>query len=583
MGLRTQPIAPDAGFEEINPEEYLSRVAETTPVSLQRSAEAAVALSTLDTAVFSIARIKRMHDLEQEAGEKIEPGKLNEMYPEVSHRVPFTEPMTKRVADEIADRQRTRMQFESAMASGPGGFWGEGTRFAAGMIPHMFDPIEMASGFAAEGVLAKIAGRAAMAGKVSYRLASSPAGQFVKTAAEGIAGNLAVEPLVLFAAQQDQTDYDALDAMVNITGGAIGFAGARYAGSHALEFVRRQSPRLFEHLRNTAIGQWVSGRMVNVEPVLHAHVDELADVAHVGAPHERIFREAAGAPYEYRALPPERVNDRPLFAASISRTDDIREAKLRILEEDFGDGVYVTDNPRVAHANAAQELEAADGSVFEFKPDDLRYVDLQTPAKPELVAAIREVLPELAEKVASKTGREALETVREGVGRGDYPANALGRIQEALRGQGFDAYRWEGGDFLGSKNTPHNAMLVFNPEKVQAPVRSLPADRTLKPQLDEGALRREAERSQSQEAQVGYDAEAVKQHQAARQSPAPADPKHAEVALEADSVVEQLDSLKAQELLSDTSAAELEVLKQAKQDEETLNRLMTQAFHCVSK
>lgn len=181
--------------------------------------------------------------------------------------------------DILMERKRDEMRRQDIFARAPGGIGTAGARFGVSLAASMTDPINIAAAFVPivgpgrySAMLANAGSRAGRAG-VRARVG----------AAEGAAGALLVEPIVLGAARLEQSDYDLSDTFMNIAIGSVLGVGLHTGAGFVSDAVRgapqlpeARMPRILDEVApetreaaiRSGVSQAVSGRRIDVEPLL---------------------------------------------------------------------------------------------------------------------------------------------------------------------------------------------------------------------------------------------------------------------------------------------------------------------------
>jgi len=143
---------------------------------------------------------------------------LSEKYGDVGLK--FDKPLTDEAARMMYETKRAEMMRDSIAASAPGGVVSMGAMFGAGLIATATDPLELASSFIP---FVGPAGKAALVARLGGRGGRAAAG-----AIDGALGNALLEPAMYGLSRQMQLDYSMVDALTNVTFGAIlgGVGGA---------------------------------------------------------------------------------------------------------------------------------------------------------------------------------------------------------------------------------------------------------------------------------------------------------------------------------------------------------------------
>jgi hypothetical protein len=133
----------------------------------------------------------------------------------------------------------------------------------------------------------------------------------------------------------------------------------------------------------------------------------------------------------------------------------------------YGHGLYLTDHPEVARSYSEVKGRGPPGKVFAARLHDLKLLDLDRPAHPDLVAAFRDAagdyLPEHLDE--GLTGKDLFEAVKEnmrddGLTR-DEASEVLYGVAHNLDERGYDGFRHEGGGIRGREHGKHNVAILF--------------------------------------------------------------------------------------------------------------------------
>lgn len=195
------------------------------------------------------------------------------------------EGIRSRALDILIERKKDERRRNDIISRGPGGFVAGATGVGVNLAVSAMDPLNIASAFIPVVGEARYAAMLAKAsGPLSRAWARAGVG-----ALEGAAGAAAVEPLVYGAARQEQADYDLHDSIANIALGTV-LGGGLHVGAGAIADTVRAGrdwrtaraapdapiPRMMEGVDagtreaalRTGVAQAVSGREINVEPVV---------------------------------------------------------------------------------------------------------------------------------------------------------------------------------------------------------------------------------------------------------------------------------------------------------------------------
>lgn len=535
---------------------FLEKALPTTGEVLSASFD----LSAEETSLNSIERMVELSSLDQ-GQERLPPEELNKRFPGMP--VPFTEAKPLSVAQEIFDRHKRRMELSQVIANAQETPLVYAGTFASSLVPHMIDPINLAADFTVGGAIISL-GRGVTGARVV--LQSSNAGRLARGAAEGVLGNLATEPLTIAANELDLQDYTVAQAFTNIVAGGVFFPAARFGLSKVAALVGRYGPDHVEAFGKAAIGQVAAGRRVDLDPMVRD-----------------LSRELGGAPrwaqeYSFRPLGPD-LRGTPLYVSGKGNIPTIRDSVL--FEEDFGDGVYITDHPGVANGAASRKLDQQGGGVLEVELGDVKLLDLDGTINPEVRKAIEPILRDVLGKkydFEAKTGKGLFDDVRRALESGKGNDETIPRINQALQEAGFDGYRYEGGK--SGAADPHNAILMFNPDKVTERQRIAP-DLSAVRSAPRNELQETLDRNQDFRSDLPYDDQAFKEFKDSTAGEFSPIVDTNTISKGADEALEELDGLRNQELLSPAEIKELEDIKGMKKQAEAQDRLIAAATYCV--
>lgn len=515
--LPRQPL-PTNSIED-DKDLYMEAGGRSIPTSFRESMSAAYDLANLDSGLGLYRRWRDMNKVEDEGGDVLMPQELNRMFPQME--TPFTRPTTVRVAQEMAKRIEEKRAMEESIAKGPQGMFYGMARFGAGLAPHAIDPLEIGAGLVAGAGLGYIA-ELGWAGKNAITLAMTAArptaGQLaIRLAVENAVTNAAQETAAVSMAHREGQEYTFADAMKNValtTVAGVGVhMGGRYVIGKAAGFMRGLGERAEDTGMRSAFAQTAMDRSVDVDPIIRDHVIESSGRT-TGT------NRFLGAARAY--TPIERFEDlhgRQLYHGSPEARGSFADSTKVVIEDDFGTGIYLTDNHDVANGYAARKGSDVDGKVFEMSAkEDLNLINLEKPLDPEGPAAeaLRPVLEESFGKRGAElmlqdhTGKQILEGIRSNIEAGRLPEDMFDTVSARLHEAGFDGYRHEGGQFMGVDGQRHNVVMLFDhPEhpgvdKLQEH-GAVPADRDVIPEMTQEEHRQLAERLNSHKSDAMYD------------------------------------------------------------------------------
>lgn len=218
----------------------------------------------------------------------------------------FDRPIDRRTLDKIVDRKRREIVRKSVIERANVGPGTVAAGFGVSLIGTMIDPVNIAAVFipgGAEALAAKF-GLAFKGGTTLARVAdAAKANRFLSGAIEGAVGSAAIEPIILAAASQDQTDYGLSDSLLNfalsgiIGGGIHGLAGL--AESRRAQ-IRAADIRTLEAAFKASVAQFAEGRRVDVDQIFDLDIRyrnaaervAASELDHVGVPIETLTPQA---------------------------------------------------------------------------------------------------------------------------------------------------------------------------------------------------------------------------------------------------------------------------------------------------
>ena len=216
----------------------------------------------------------------------------------------FDRPHPRAVIDKIVDRKRRELVRRSVIERADAGPGLMAAGFAKSLLASIIDPINIAAIFIPGGGEALL-GKLGLAFKSGSTLAKASVGRRVFTGAvEGAVGAAAIEPLILYGASLDQTDYELADSLLNLAlssvigggvHGLIGVAAARRARLEAADVNTRRTAF------KAALAQFAEGRSVDVNPIFDLDIRYRnaagkvaeSELDHVGVPIETLSPQAA--------------------------------------------------------------------------------------------------------------------------------------------------------------------------------------------------------------------------------------------------------------------------------------------------
>ena len=142
----------------------------------------------------------------------------------------FDKPIPAAALDIMVERKKLEQLRQSISSSGPRA---PILKFFTGLAVSVADPLNAVVSFIPVIGEARYASLVAKLGKVGARS--------VRGVVEGAVGAVAVEPFILAAASQEQSDYEMMDSLLNVTFGSIMGGGLHVAGGAAGDFLKLRS------------------------------------------------------------------------------------------------------------------------------------------------------------------------------------------------------------------------------------------------------------------------------------------------------------------------------------------------------
>jgi hypothetical protein len=416
----------------------------------------------------TVARIAQQMGADS-VGRKLPKEELEEKYPDLKGH--FDQEHTEAGAELIAKNVRRVRELEETVARGPKGFIAGTSQFAAALVPHAIDPVNLASGYAV-GVGLKAMVNAKKFAKIGQALAigskaQKPAQAFVENVIEGAVGNFVVEPLNYAAGELEDSDYSVSQGAMNTIGSAVGFAGIGYLGRKSINALSRMGDYYTQAVGDSAMAQTLNGQPVNVKPLFEQYVYE----TNTHMPE-----------YSYVPHPTEKLHEQRLFTASEKSVAHMNEGTAVIGEFYGSDAVYLTDSEGVANGAASRSTNAHKGSVFEVKAKEpLNIIDLDKPLEGPAKDVFKTYLDSAA-KVDTDletplTGKQILDVIHDAIDRdSDLDESLVKSLQDELKLAGYDGFRHDGSQVMGLEHSKHNALVIFNKDKIEMVRRSEPGD-----------------------------------------------------------------------------------------------------------
>lgn len=424
--------------------------------------EAAYDLAMMDTFVSGVARSGldmlgipgALDDLAKTTSKTLTPEEANELYPNVEK--PFSQSINEAVAFQLNEEGKKRQLLQQKIAEGPGGSFYKGAlNLGAGIIAHALDPVEFGVGaFTGMGIskLGQVAATGAF-GQGAVRAGQIAAkGGFIKEAAEGVLGNLALEPLMYDQSQEAQIDYTFNDAFISVVGGGLAAPVAIHGFKKGLHSLRGVSKNAFGLGNKVAIGQFQNGKVPDVDLIPDQYKE--MSLSNPKSPEGSVRSQ-----YKFDKVDVDTVKQRPLYL-SPTLADSIEDGS-RVIGDYQGEGFYLTDNPTLANNMATHPLEDTTSNIIEMDAADLNLKDADIPDKAFLDSL--EIDPGIANVIASVDNiRDAQNYIRSAIDEGVLDDTDFDTFMNAINTSGVDGLKFT------SEEYGHNGVFVYKDSIVKA-------------------------------------------------------------------------------------------------------------------
>lgn len=427
-------------------------------------------------------RILKQMELEDSGGPLVDPEVLNAKYPNLQHS--FTEPMNEKQAAYIAERQDTQSKRGSIMARYEGSAV---VPFIGSLAGGIIDPVGIGV-----GILTGV-GAAGVAGKLGYTAYKTSKTAMV---AEALISTAAQEPLSYMATTGENMPYTMEDTAFNAVTNVVGELGIRkgvpYVYGKAKNYLSNLKGSQLDVVDTAAFNQISADKNISIDVLNKTFVQE-GGLSKSGVPND-VYK-------------PTGKN----FVATTRSGFDLQKSETYKIHDDYGPGVYVTDNPTIANGHAARNTGDQLGDIVELEIDpNARYVELSE----KIDESVRNEIAPIAKNVMSvksfnedfpnMTMKEFLDVIDEKINSGAVRDSTLIEVQERVKDAGFDGYKHNSKEFMGTKVEPSEIKILFNSEKIKEKSRAQ-GNNKLVYAPDKKTMDAEALRVQSMENDMDYD------------------------------------------------------------------------------
>jgi hypothetical protein len=407
----------------------------------------------------------------------------NQLYPYMPD--PFTSEVDPRAAAFMAERALHRMELQGIIDQAPHGALAGLGRFGTQLAVGMLDPVNLLTFEAGGAVLG--------ATKLTAGIGSS----FARRAANMAIAGAPLIPMEAGLRAGLNEPYSAKDALMQGVVNPIAFSGLHEvvgAGVSALRSKWAVPPAADAVAGQSAVANMGTDRAVESERVIQQVLSERAPPPPEPSAATRLGQSKADLySSDLSSRPMRDANDvqgrRWFHAAEVAGNSITSSAGMAMDRELGGTGIYLTDNPFVAHGHGFSKFGSDQAGIFEAKIDkpnvnlldlernlpeqarkaiesawtDMRPPDVVRPlatAEGKLKDTISLQKNELDGFFKGKNGLDVIHALDSAVADGRLPADALHRIDVSLKAAGFDGFRWDGGALGGAKS---NMIKLFDP------------------------------------------------------------------------------------------------------------------------
>jgi len=433
--------------------------------TLSETLKAGYELGLDDTFVGSLGKRSALIDVEERTKHlpKIDPKELNLRFPDMP--VPFDKPMNEHTASYLHDRFMERQKLQSKIARGvEGSGFRKALSFGAGIVPSALDPVEFTLGIVG-GLGIQKAAQAISAGVKSSR-AINIANKFAKGPIKSefvgdLAANLAAEGLIVSQNKKEMRDYTVMDGFTNAVAGATislaikgVFKGMKRLGEKISESPMSMKRKIEVELdaktaaeaHATAVNQKLAGQEVNVDPIVRRH---------------QMHIDASPYKYEFRKMTSTEVPDKTFYYTS--KGESIGDTKTYQVGEDFGDGVYFSDNQNIANGRGRSYRSV------KFDQKVVNLMDADKPLPKDIQGKIERLIK--SENMPKRPGqfqdaftlREIYDGIKESNPQDAH--NLINGVNDYIHDNlGFKGLRYVNEIDVKEKPQPTNAIMLFDKE-----------------------------------------------------------------------------------------------------------------------
>lgn len=446
---------------EPNPNFWDNQAADYLPTTAWDKLSTEFELAGKSTAISNISEMMDLKERENNPNQKtLSIEELNQKYGGLG--ITWTEPKKASVAEYIVQKQQEKNVLQNRILRGPEGAANSIAGFGAGVAAHLLDPLELGVGlaggwaFRAAGLLAE--------GGIGMALA--------RGAAEGALTQVPFEALNIAHDRQMQMDVSAMTSLQNVMFGAVGGAALEGIGYGMKSIINRKALGSVAHetpaLTESAAAQMADGRRPNLKPFVDVFERERLGMG----PRPSEFDYSGRANYKFESLSTENPVTKKMYSGSTSQMEKFAElahGEFKNSRRDFGEGVYMVDDPYVANGYAGSSFSDTSGVVHELDVAGAKLASLDAPMPEGLRAGVLDALAKAPDEEAAHAIAKLVES-GEQVPLGSVydaldgaPKEAKEAINQSLKEAGYDGIHFTDGDSSGA--VKHNGMMLFDEAK----------------------------------------------------------------------------------------------------------------------
>lgn len=464
---------------------------------------AAYDLGKQDTFISNYLRNDYLDELEETTGKLKDfgvtsPEELNKTFTNVEK--PFTKPTPYFVAQAI-DEEAAETKRLQAIVSNNGRINGWGTSLLGGLAAHATDPVEFGAdvliGVATAGIGTYISKINQTKNSAKYALMASKLqeGTFTKSVVEGVVANTALEPHNYYSSKRAQKDYSANDAFISVMGGALAFPSFIHGGKYAMNKVGAQGAMLKANIKN-----FLDGKLPETGPI-RKYYDKLLNEP------SKAPADSIRANWKFKKFDELDMNEASFYVSAKNTEADLDIDTLdhNIYDMDFGDNViHMIDDPNKAYNLAGDKFNESTGSVHSFKINPKNIINADDSIDSDVGKLILNSLDDELREVfdGSASIREGFEDIRKFLELKDEDLSRLNKLNDDLKAQGYDGYRYTFKNNFGEDSA--NGIALFKGLDNKKYEGSSKVDRKQVPDISEKDVAEYIQKMHSKESDIGH-------------------------------------------------------------------------------